>query len=435
MLLSGAIPAFSYSAISAISVPQYLSAISVGTLLFVLVSWISNDYEAEQILNWRRTFRKATVSLLITFFILVLVGIATKATEAYSRVWFYAWIALSLGSLVFTRVALLIYAEARLSKGAYLQRALVVACVDNELNSAQLSLEADNRIRIVGTVCVPDANSVPDLEPYIRQLRPEIIVLNLPWAHLENAVSGLKTLSQYALEVLVLPQSSACMQKAIRLRRIGHQNLLQIMEPPLAAWDQERKRALDVVIATLALLLSSPLLILVALAIKLESKGPVLFRQMRVGFNGDMIEVWKFRSMRVEDTDLHASRQTSRDDPRVTRIGRFIRRTSIDELPQFWNVLQGQMSVVGPRPHALKTSAEGEALEKIAAEYMSRHRVKPGITGWAQVNGARGELRSRDQVKRRVAYDLYYIEHWSVFLDIKIILMTFMKVLYDSRAY
>jgi Undecaprenyl-phosphate glucose phosphotransferase len=434
-IVSGVIPALLHDGISSISVPQYLSAIVIGTLIFVLTSWISNDYSAEHFLEWHRTIRKVLVSLFITYFVLVLAGIATKVTEDYSRVWFYSWILSSVITIVLVRSLLLASAEAKLAKGKYLQRALMVSCMDNSTGNDQPALETDNRIRIVGTVAARHIDSVPDLGPYIRQFRPQIIILNLPWSQIDAAINKLKSLSHYALEVLVLPESSACIQRAIRLRRLGRQTLLQVMEPPLAARDQEKKRVLDVIVASLALFLSFPLLLLIALAIKLESKGPVLFKQMRVGFNGDLIEVWKFRSMYVADTDPHASRQTSKDDPRVTRIGHFIRRTSIDELPQFWNVLQGQMSVVGPRPHALKTSADGEALETIVDEYMARHRVKPGITGWAQINGARGELRSREQLKRRVDFDLYYIEHWSVYLDIKIILTTVMKVLYDPRAY
>jgi polysaccharide biosynthesis protein PslA len=434
-ITSGVIPALFYDDISSTSLPQYSTAIVIGTLYFVLTSWISNDYSSEHLLEWHRTIRKVLISLSVTFFVLGLAGIATKVTEDYSRVWFYSWIVSSVITIVLSRVVLLASAEAKLAKGTYLQRALMVSCVDNSAGYDQPALETDNRIRIVGTVTERHIDSVPDLAPYIRQLRPQIIILNLPWTQIDAAISKLKSLSGYAIEVLVLPESSACMQRAIRLRHLGRQTLLQVMEPPLAARDQEKKRALDVIVASLALFLSFPLLLLIALAIKLESKGPVLFKQQRVGFNGDVIEVWKFRSMYVGDTDPHASRQTSRDDPRVTRVGHFIRRTSIDELPQFWNVLQGQMSVVGPRPHALKTSAEGEALEATVDEYMARHRVKPGITGWAQINGARGELRSREQLKRRVDFDLYYIEHWSVYLDVKIILTTVMKVLYDPCAY
>lgn len=435
LFLSGAIPAALYSRISVSSLHHYIAVTIIGTLLFVLMAQILKAYDTERILKWNRTIGRAVVSLVMMFFTLIMAAVATKIVEDYSRVWFYSWIFASIGSIVFVRVVALALTEAKLARGAYLQRVLVISCVANSDPDIQLSLQADNRIRVVGTLTAANVDAVPDLAPYIQLLRPEVIVLELPWGQIEHANQKFRSLSHYALEVLILPETSVCMQNAIRLRRVGRQNLLQIMEPPLAAWDREIKRFADIVVAILALFLAAPLLMLVALAIKLESKGPVLFKQTRVGFNGDLIEVWKFRSMRIGDTDLHASRQTSRDDPRVTRVGRFIRRTSLDELPQFWNVLQGQMSVVGPRPHALKTSAEGEALDAIVDEYMARHRVKPGITGWAQVNGARGELHSREQVKQRLDYDLYYIEHWSVFFDIKIILITAMKVLFDAKAY
>jgi exopolysaccharide biosynthesis polyprenyl glycosylphosphotransferase len=337
--------------------------------------------------------------------------------------------------MVVTRSVFLTWAESRLTKGACLQRALIVTCGDNSFTGQQLALDTGNRMRAVGKIIAADVASLPDLEPYLRELRPEVVVLNLPWAEVEAAMGKLTPLSQHAVEVYVLPQSAVGLHRVVGMRRVGSQVLLQVAEPPLAGWDRAAKRAEDVVIASLALVVMSPVLLLTALAIKLESRGPVLFKQMRAGFQGDLIEVWKFRSMSVEGTDLNASRQTSKGDPRVTRVGRFIRRTSIDELPQFWNVLQGTMSVVGPRPHALQTSAEGKTLDALVDTYAARHRVKPGITGWAQINGARGELRSREQVKARVDYDLYYIGNWSVLFDIKIVLMTALRVFYDPRAY
>jgi polysaccharide biosynthesis protein PslA len=176
-------------------------------------------------------------------------------------------------------------------------------------------------------------------------------------------------------------------------------------------------------------------MLLIALALKIESPGPVIFRQMRAGFNGSVFEIWKFRSMYTSQTDQEARRQTSKDDPRVTPVGRFIRATSFDELPQFFNVLQGTMSVVGPRPHALKTSTGGKLLEEVVDKYAFRHRVKPGLTGWAQVNGLRGELDSADKLKRRVTFDLQYIDNWSLGFDLKIVLRTVLKLFYDPSAY
>jgi exopolysaccharide biosynthesis polyprenyl glycosylphosphotransferase len=310
-----------------------------------------------------------------------------------------------------------------------------VTCGDRLLTGEQLALETKNRIRAIGAITVPDLDTMPDLSSYLRYLRPEVVVLNVPWSQVELAMAKLTALSQQAIEVLILPQCEVGLLHVLRLRRLGGRTLLQVAEPPLAEWDRVAKRLLDVTIAGTAMFFLAPFLLLIAAAIKLESRGPVLFKQKREGLNGSLIEVLKFRSMYVEGTDLHASRQTSKDDPRVTRVGRIIRRTSLDELPQFWNVLTGQMSVVGPRPHALSTSAEGQSLGSIVETYASRHRVKPGITGWAQVNGARGELNSREQVRRRVDLDLYYINHWSVLFDIKIILMTVVRVFHDPHAY
>ena len=188
-------------------------------------------------------------------------------------------------------------------------------------------------------------------------------------------------------------------------------------------------------IAALVLALISPMLLFVALLIRLDSKGPIFFRQRRVGFNGSIFEILKFRTMYVDQTDHDAVRQTGRGDARVTRVGRVLRRTSLDELPQFINVLQGSMSIVGPRPHALQTRAEGKSLDELVEHYAARHRVKPGITGLAQVNGLRGELDSAEKLRRRVDYDIEYIDRWTIWLDIEILLKTVPLVFYDKSAY
>ena len=195
------------------------------------------------------------------------------------------------------------------------------------------------------------------------------------------------------------------------------------------------KRVEDIILSSMLLLLTAPLMLLVSLAIKLESRGPVLFRQPRHGLNGASITVYKFRTMYAHAEDTLAARQTLRGDPRVTRVGSFLRRHSIDELPQLLNVLAGIMSLVGPRPHAPATTAGGVSLEEAVPTYASRHRVKPGITGWAQVSGCRGNLDSVEKAVRRVEHDLYYIAHWSLMLDLRIIAMTIGLVLHDNEAF
>jgi lipopolysaccharide/colanic/teichoic acid biosynthesis glycosyltransferase len=174
----------------------------------------------------------------------------------------------------------------------------------------------------------------------------------------------------------------------------------------------------------------------VAIAVKLDSRGPVLFRQKRYGFNNELIEVLKFRSMYVDQSDATASRLVTRDDPRVTRVGRFLRRSSLDELPQLFNVVfKGNLSLVGPRPHALQAKAENELYEQVVDGYFARHRVKPGITGWAQVNGWRGETDTHEKLQRRVEHDLHYIENWSVFLDLYILATTPFALVKSENAY
>jgi exopolysaccharide biosynthesis polyprenyl glycosylphosphotransferase len=192
----------------------------------------------------------------------------------------------------------------------------------------------------------------------------------------------------------------------------------------------------DKIVGTLALICLSPLMLLVALAIKLDSKGPVFFKQRRYGFNNELVEVYKFRSLYTEHTDASASRLVTKNDPRVTRVGRFIRKTSIDELPQLLNVvLIGNLSLVGPRPHAVNAKAAEHLYDEAVDGYFARHRVKPGITGWAQIHGWRGETDSKEKIQRRVEHDLYYIENWSLLLDLSILLKTPFALLKSESAY
>ncbi len=216
-----------------------------------------------------------------------------------------------------------------------------------------------------------------------------------------------------------------------RLQDVGGVPVVGLCESPFTGVNALVKRAEDLVLASLILVLIAPLLAAVALGVKLSSPGPVIFRQRRHGLDGREIVVWKFRSMRALD-DGPVVHQATRDDPRVTRFGAFIRRTSLDELPQFFNVLQGRMSIVGPRPHAL---AHTEQYRALIGPYMVRHKVKPGITGWAQVNGLRGETDTVDKMRARVEHDLEYLHRWSLTLDLRIVARTVALMLFDRQAY
>ena len=224
-----------------------------------------------------------------------------------------------------------------------------------------------------------------------------------------------------------------CAQR--RSSSIGTPAPLDVFAKPLGDWGTLLKAVEDSVIAGLALILLSPIMALVAIAVRLDSKGPVLFKQKRYGFNNELIEVYKFRSMYTDQADVDARKLVTKDDPRVTRVGRFIRKTTMDELPQLFNVLNGSLSLVGPRPHATRASAAGTLYENAVQGYFARHKVKPGMTGWAQVNGWRGETDTEEKILARVEHDLHYIENWSLTFDLYILARTPLALFNTKNAY
>ena len=217
---------------------------------------------------------------------------------------------------------------------------------------------------------------------------------------------------------------------------IGNLPVLDVFDKPITDWDVVMKWLFDKLVGSAMLIGAAPLMLLTAIAIKFDSRGPVFFKQKRYGFNNELIEVYKFRSMYVDKCDATASKLVTKDDARVTRVGRFIRKTSLDELPQLINVvIKGDLSLVGPRPHAVHAKAEDRLYDEAVDGYFARHRVKPGITGWAQVNGWRGETNTHEKIQRRVEHDLYYIENWSVVFDFYILAKTPFALAKSENAY
>ncbi|QHO72370.1 undecaprenyl-phosphate glucose phosphotransferase [Bradyrhizobium sp. CCBAU 051011] len=254
-----------------------------------------------------------------------------------------------------------------------------------------------------------------------RPLRADDIVILTSEAGVPAALALASALSELPVDVHVVPVGTIDLMAVSRITPFGNIVTMRIFQCPLTPFNRSLKRAFDIAVAVAGLIMVSPLLVLVALAIKLDSPGPVLFRQRRHGYNNEPIHVVKFRTMTVmEDGDNFSP--VVRHDPRVTRLGHLLRHTNIDELPQLFNVLIGEMSLVGPRPHA---TSQNEAFAELISLFSRRHNVKPGITGWAQVNGYRGEIDTLEKMQRRVEYDLYYIDNWSLLLDLKIVVMTF----------
>jgi Undecaprenyl-phosphate glucose phosphotransferase len=264
-----------------------------------------------------------------------------------------------------------------------------------------------------------------------RPLRADDIVILISQQDVPSVLALASALSDLPVDVHVVPVGSIDLMAVSRTTQFGNMVTMRIFQSPLTSFNRAIKRAFDIAAAIAGLIFFGPLFVLVALAIKLDSRGPVLFRQTRHGYNNEPIRVLKFRSMTVmEDGDNF--RPAIRHDPRVTRLGRLLRSSNIDELPQLFNVLVGDMSIVGPRPHA---TAQNEIFAELISSFFRRHNVKPGITGWAQVNGYRGNTDTLEKMQRRVEHDLYYIDNWSLLLDLKIMLMTFFSRKVYWNAY
>ncbi len=256
--------------------------------------------------------------------------------------------------------------------------------------------------------------------PSIRQLEPDAIFIIAPWSDQSVIDGSIEALLTLPAEIYLGPGHALQKYSNAQLQRLGPIASLQLVRLPLSRFELLQKRALDLLLSTLGLVLLAPLFAVIALIVKLDSAGPVFFRQRRYGFNQKPFRILKFRTMVTLD-DGPIIRQATRDDPRVTRVGRWLRAWNLDELPQLLNVVRGEMSLVGPRPHALSHDRE---YEHIIARYARRHNVKPGITGWAQVHGIRGETDTHDKMAKRIEYDLFYIEHWSLTRDLVILLRT-----------
>jgi Undecaprenyl-phosphate glucose phosphotransferase len=278
----------------------------------------------------------------------------------------------------------------------------------------------------------PVLGNLDALLDYVRKNPVDQVVVALPWDAEDRLLACMKKLRSLPVNVRLCPDMIGFHLPHRDVSHLGGVPLLNVFERPLAGWSYIVKAMEDRVLAAAILVLIAPLFGLIALAIKLDSRGPVLFRQKRFGFNNEVIEVFKFRTMFVEQCQPLDARQATRNDPRVTRIGRFLRKTSLDELPQFINVLKGTMSIVGPRPHPISLN---DQYARLIDEYLARHRVKPGITGWAQVNGLRGETETIDKMEARVRYDLYYIENWSLLFDLRIIVRTLFVGFHHPNAY
>jgi len=276
---------------------------------------------------------------------------------------------------------------------------------------------------------------IDDLMAFVRMAHVDTVIVAIPRVSHRRLMELMARLFVLPVDIRVMADAEIPQFARNKRSRIGKFRMIDLYKRPIHGWDAVRKRLFDVVLSGVAIVVLAPVMAAVALAIRLESPGPVLFRQRRHGFNNRPVEVLKFRSMHADRCDPTAIRAVRRDDDRVTRVGRFIRRTSLDELPQFFNVLRGDLSLVGPRPHATAARTGDLVYDAVTEAYSARHKVRPGVTGWAQINGWRGEMDTPAKIRARVEHDLHYIENWSLWLDVKILALTPLSLITTKNAY
>lgn len=283
---------------------------------------------------------------------------------------------------------------------------------------------------------VPNLGKVGDIAEFARRTRLDLVLFALPVTAEKRILTMLKQLYELPVDIRLAAHATMLRYRPKSYSYLGRVPTIDLGEKPLSDWSQIVKVVFDRTVGACILIGISPLLALIALAIKFDSPGPVFFKQKRFGFNNDRVDVFKFRSLHHADADPLAQKVVTKGDSRVTRVGRFIRRTSLDELPQLINVVFfGNLSLVGPRPHAVQQKLESRLLEETVDGYFARHRVKPGMTGWAQINGWRGEVDTKEKIQQRVAFDISYIENWSIFFDLYIIAKTPFALLKSEGAY
>ncbi len=428
----------------------YATAILMIASLCVLAFQSVELYDIHAFRRPVNQMAKLVFAWSIVFLLGTAVTFFAKVSGDFSRVWFASFFGFGLIGLMASRLVLYTIVRRWMRQGRLTRRTIVVGGGDaGEGLIRVLRTQPDSDVRVIGIFDdrnddrSPDTcgglkklGTVDDFIEFSRRTRVDLVVFSLPISAENRILQMLKKLWVLPVDIRLSAHSNKLRFRPRSYSYIGSVPVIDVFDRPIADWDVVMKWLFDKIVGGLALLAAAPVMAIIAIAIKFDSRGPVLFKQKRYGFNNDLIEVYKFRSMYVEATDATATRLVTRDDPRVTRVGRFIRKASLDELPQLFNVVfKGNLSLVGPRPHAVNAKAEARLYDEAVDGYYARHRVKPGVTGWAQINGWRGETDTQEKIQKRVEYDLYYIENWSVLFDLYIVAMTPFALLKTENAY
>jgi Undecaprenyl-phosphate glucose phosphotransferase len=427
---------------------EYVTAVGLGLVVATVLFNVWHAYDQEYVFQRGLRTGRILAGWAGTVGILLCIAFALKTSEFYSRLWGFSWFVLTPALLILQRFAMSFLVVRWVRTARLADRTVIVGASEHgQRLASHLNRHGDIRTRVVGFVDdrhdrVPSYShghyvlgNVDRLVELIRENKVDQVFIALPWTAEKRVLQIIGQLSMTPVHIRLAPDLLGFEFTNRQFASVAGLPMLRVFDRPISDWAQVVKAAEDRIGALLLLILLSPAMALVALAIKLDSPGPVLFRQKRSGFNNELIEVFKFRSMFADQADADGAMQAQRGDPRVTGVGRILRALSLDELPQLLNVLRGEMSLVGPRPHAVGTRTGGRLFEDVVDRYAARHRVKPGMTGWAQVNGWRGETDTIEKLRNRVEHDLYYIDHWSFWFDVRILLRTVLAVLDQKNAY
>jgi putative colanic acid biosynthesis UDP-glucose lipid carrier transferase len=430
----------------------YIGGFLLGGLLIANVMHMMRAYELDVLREPLRMIARAAGGWLLVMLILVVVSVVTKTSAFYSRIWFGLWFLFGLSALLLVRAAVSAKMAQWKQRGLAGRRVAIVGRGQLAQDVArEMARSPGASVTVVGLIDPPPGVCAPEdpgesrrddapaalgpidrLAALIESHGLQEIVLAVPWHERRVVERTLESVRALPVDVRLAPQRSLGGIPVHGVSTVLGMPMLDLWRRPLSTWDLLVKAAEDRVLSFLILVVAAVPMLLIALAIRLDSPGPVLFRQRRAGFGREPFVMLKFRSMHIDADPPGEVPQARRNDPRVTRVGRFLRRTSLDELPQLINVVRGEMSLVGPRPHAVEHDS---LYAGVIGEYLARQRVKPGMTGWAQIHGLRGETDTPEKMRRRVAMDLYYIDNWSLVMDLKILALTPFVVLLQENAY
>ena len=429
---------------------EYVAAILGMTATAVICFQAADIYDIDVFRGQLRQMTRMISSWAFVFLLFIGASFLVKLGNEISRLWLTGFFFVGLAALVTERLILRSLVRDWARQGRLDRRTIVVGADQNgETLVKALKGQEDSDICMLGVfddrnddramdTCggSPKLGKVDDIVEFARRTRVDLVLFALPISAETRILEMLKKLWVLPVDIRLSAHTNKLRFRPRSYSYLGEVPTLDVFEAPITDWDLVMKWLFDHVVGFLILLAALPVMGLVALAIKLDSPGPVLFRQKRFGFNNERIDVFKFRSLYHHQADPTASKVVTKDDPRVTRVGRFIRKTSLDELPQLFNVVfKSNLSLVGPRPHAVQGKLQSRLFDEAVDGYFARHRVKPGITGWAQINGWRGEVDTDEKIQKRVEFDLYYIENWSVLFDLYILFKTPFALIKGENAY